>query len=85
VDLVLHFASPASPADYSRLPIDALMVGGTFHARELAREKGRAVGPAVQRPWPPACAPTTDITLAHDVLGWEPTVFSSQGMKHTSD
>lgn len=42
VDLVLHFASPASPVDYLRLPIATLKVGaiGTLHALGLAREKG---------------------------------------------
>ncbi|PRH77332.1 epimerase [Streptomyces solincola] len=37
-DLVLHFASPASPADYLRLPLHTLEVGssGTRHALELA-------------------------------------------------
>ncbi len=42
VDAVLHFASPASPADYLRLPIDTLRVGsnGTYNALELAKEKG---------------------------------------------
>lgn len=41
VDLVLHFASPASPADYLRLPIETMKVGsiGTLHALGLAREK----------------------------------------------
>ncbi|TMR93587.1 UDP-glucuronic acid decarboxylase family protein [Nonomuraea basaltis] len=41
LDAVLHFASPASPTDYLRLPIDTLRVGssGTFNALELAREK----------------------------------------------
>ncbi|MEO3809371.1 UDP-glucuronic acid decarboxylase family protein [Sphaerisporangium sp. B11E5] len=42
VDLVLHFASAASPADYLRHPIATLKVGsvGTLHALGLAREKG---------------------------------------------
>ena len=42
VDLVLHFASPASPVDYLRLPIDTMKVGsiGTLHALGLARAKG---------------------------------------------
>ncbi|MCK9897406.1 UDP-glucuronic acid decarboxylase family protein [Frankia sp. AgB32] len=41
VDVVLHFASPASPVDYYELPIETLKVGslGTFHALGLAREK----------------------------------------------
>ncbi|GAA3119909.1 UDP-glucuronic acid decarboxylase family protein [Streptosporangium carneum] len=41
VDLVLHFASAASPADYLRHPIETLKVGslGTLHALGLAREK----------------------------------------------
>ena len=42
VDLILHFASPASPIDYLKLPIETLKVGsiGTLHALGLAREKG---------------------------------------------
>ncbi|MHB8185463.1 MAG: UDP-glucuronic acid decarboxylase family protein [Dermatophilaceae bacterium] len=42
VDAVLHFASPASPIDYLRLPIETLKVGslGTLHALGLAKEKG---------------------------------------------
>jgi dTDP-glucose 4,6-dehydratase len=42
VHSVLHFASPASPADYLQLPIQTLKVGsiGTFHAVGLAQEKG---------------------------------------------
>ncbi|MEV4946738.1 NAD-dependent epimerase/dehydratase family protein [Streptomyces sp. NPDC053755] len=38
-DLVLHFASPASPADYLRLPLHTLEVGslGTRNALALAR------------------------------------------------
>ena len=41
VDLVLHFASPASPIDYLQLPIETLKVGsiGTLHALGLAKEK----------------------------------------------
>jgi dTDP-glucose 4,6-dehydratase len=42
VDVVLHFASPASPIDYLLLPIQTLKVGsiGTLHALGLAKEKG---------------------------------------------
>lgn len=42
VDLVLHFASPASPIDYLRWPIETLKVGamGTHKALGLARRKG---------------------------------------------
>ena len=42
VDLVLHFASPASPIDYLELPIETMKVGsiGTFHTLGLAKEKG---------------------------------------------
>ncbi|WP_425491578.1 UDP-glucuronic acid decarboxylase family protein [Kineococcus aurantiacus] len=41
VDLVLHFASPASPVDYLKLPLETLKVGstGTWHALGLAKEK----------------------------------------------
>ena len=40
VDLVLHFASPASPIDYLQLPIHTLNVGdiGTWHALGLAKD-----------------------------------------------
>ncbi len=42
VDLVLHFASPASPPDYLRLPLETLRVGsaGTWHALDLAADRG---------------------------------------------
>ena len=41
VDYVLHFASPASPVDYSRLPIQTLKVGalGTHNTLGLALAK----------------------------------------------
>jgi dTDP-glucose 4,6-dehydratase len=41
VDAILHFASPASPVDYLKLPIQTLKVGaiGTWHALGLAKEK----------------------------------------------
>lgn len=42
VDYVLHFASPASPADYIKYPIQTLKVGalGTHNALGLAKKKG---------------------------------------------
>jgi len=42
LDAVLHFASPASPIDYLKLPIQTLKVGslGTLHALGLAKAKG---------------------------------------------
>lgn len=42
VDYVFHFASPASPVDYSTHGIATLKVGslGTFHALELAQKYG---------------------------------------------
>jgi nucleoside-diphosphate-sugar epimerase/intein/homing endonuclease len=41
LDAVLHFASPASPVDYLRYPIQTLKVGalGTHHALGLAKDK----------------------------------------------
>jgi dTDP-glucose 4,6-dehydratase len=41
VDVVLHFASPASPVDYLRYPLQTLRAGslGTLNALELAAEK----------------------------------------------
>jgi dTDP-glucose 4,6-dehydratase len=42
VDYVFHFASPASPIDYLRVPIQTLKVGslGTHNALGLAKAKG---------------------------------------------
>lgn len=42
LDAVLHFASPASPPDYLRLPLETLRVGsaGTWHALDLAEANG---------------------------------------------
>lgn len=42
LDLILHFASPASPIDYLEMPIQTLKVGslGTHKTLGLAREKG---------------------------------------------
>jgi len=42
LDLILHFASPASPIDYLEMPIQTLKVGslGTHKALGLAKEKG---------------------------------------------
>jgi dTDP-glucose 4,6-dehydratase len=44
VDYVWHFASPASPIDYLKIPIPTLKVGslGTHNALGLAREKNAA-------------------------------------------
>ena len=41
VDVIMHLASPASPADYIRLPLETLKVGsyGTHNALDLAHRK----------------------------------------------
>lgn len=41
VDVVLHFASPASPPHYLKMPIETLRVGaeGTYHCLNLAMRK----------------------------------------------
>lgn len=41
LDYILHFASPASPIDYLKMPIQTLKVGslGTLHLLGLAKEK----------------------------------------------
>lgn len=45
VDVVFHFASPASPVDYARHPIKTLKVGslGTHNVLGLAKAKGATV------------------------------------------
>ncbi len=42
VDVIMHFASPASPKDYLDMPIQTLKVGslGTHHCLGLARDQG---------------------------------------------
>jgi dTDP-glucose 4,6-dehydratase len=42
LDYVFHFASPASPPDYLKFPIETLKVGSiaTMHTLDLARAKG---------------------------------------------
>ncbi|MCX5998145.1 MAG: SDR family oxidoreductase [Chloroflexi bacterium] len=42
IDYVLHFASPASPVDFERIPLQILRTGavGTLNALELAAQKG---------------------------------------------
>jgi dTDP-glucose 4,6-dehydratase len=42
VDVVMHLASPASPVDFERIPIQILKVGGagTHHTLGLAKAKG---------------------------------------------
>ncbi|MCS6934204.1 MAG: SDR family oxidoreductase [Chitinophagales bacterium] len=42
LDFIFHFASPASPADYLKMPIHTLKVGsmGTHHLLGLAKSKG---------------------------------------------
>ncbi len=42
VDVVLHFASPASPIDYQKLPIETMLAGssGTHALLDLTRDKG---------------------------------------------
>ena len=42
VEAVCHLASPASPTDFTRIPVAILKAGslGTMHALELARQKG---------------------------------------------
>ncbi|WP_300012236.1 UDP-glucuronic acid decarboxylase family protein [Pseudonocardia sp.] len=41
VDAIAHLASPASPVDYHRMPLETLAVGsrGTEHCLELARDR----------------------------------------------
>ena len=45
LDYILHFASPASPIDYLKMPIQTLKVGalGTHHLLGLAKEKGARI------------------------------------------
>ena len=41
IDLIFHMASPASPVDYQRLPVETMMVNsfGTYNMLNLAKEK----------------------------------------------
>ena len=88
VDYVFHLASPASPIDYLRLPLQTLKVGsqGTHNALGLAQACIRVTNssseivfealpvddPMVRRP---------DITRARQILGWEPEVDLDEGLR----
>ena len=71
LDAVLHFASPASPIDYLKYPIQTLKVGalGTHHALGLAKDKGArfllAVNPTLNSS--DYAHPTADIAYATDL------------------
>lgn len=45
LDYILHFASPASPMDYLKMPIQTMKVGslGTLHLMGLAKEKSARI------------------------------------------
>ena len=45
LDFILHFASPASPIDYLKIPIQTMKVGslGTLHCLGLAKEKNARI------------------------------------------
>lgn len=45
LDFILHFASPASPVDYLKMPIQTLKVGslGTHNCLGLAKDKGARI------------------------------------------
>ena len=45
LDYILHFASPASPIDYLKIPIQTLKIGsvGTWHCLGLAKEKNARI------------------------------------------
>ena len=45
LDYILHFASPASPIDYLKIPIQTLKVSsiGIFHLLGLAKEKNARI------------------------------------------
>ena len=52
LDYILHFASPASPIDYLKIPIQTLKVGslGTHNLLGLAKEKKSSPGRRIYRP-----------------------------------
>src|SRR5215213_993410 len=130
VDFVYHFASPASPIDYLRLPLHTLKVGsyGTHHALGLAKHhrarfliastsevygdpqvhhqpvnignpneftllelahaviditgsRSEIVHEALPTDDPKIRQP--DITLAREILDWEPAVELREGLRRT--
>jgi nucleoside-diphosphate-sugar epimerase len=93
VDLVLHFASAASPVDYLKLPVETLKVGslGTLHALGLARLKNArfvlaSTSEVYGDPLRPVDDPEVrrpDTTLARESLGWQPRISAADGLART--
>ena len=63
VDFIFHFASPASPIDYLRLPLHTLKVGayGTHNALGLAKFKRARWRLARPSEWCVPCDPTLSV------------------------
>src|ERR671923_245554 len=99
LDVVYHFASPASPIDYLRLPLHTLKVGsyGTHHSLGLAKHhrarfvlastsevtgsRSEIVHEALPTDDPKVRQP--DISLARELLGWEPQIDLREGLRRT--
>jgi dTDP-glucose 4,6-dehydratase len=67
VDLVLHFASPASPIDYLRLPLDTLKVGSLVRCTRWAWRPRRVRGSCW--PQPRRCTATRSNTRSRRRTG----------------
>ena len=86
VDFVYHLASPASPIDYLRLPLHTLKVGsyGTHHTLGLAkRHRARFLLASTSEVYGDPQVRQPDITLARELLGWQPEVSLREGLRRT--
>jgi len=93
LDYILHFASPASPIDYLKMPIQTLKVGslGTHNCLGLAKAKKATILVAstsskitfMPLPQDDPKQRQPDISRAKQVLGWEPKIAREQGLALT--
>jgi dTDP-glucose 4,6-dehydratase len=69
LDIIFHFASPASPIDYLNLPVETMKAGsfGTYNILEATR------------------ANKCKFLIASTLLGWSPSIDLDTGLNKTID
>ncbi len=96
VNYILHFASPASPIDYQKIPVETLFVGayGTQHALDLARKKNavflqastsEVYGDPLVHPQPESYFGNVSCTGPRSCFSEDTEVLTAEGWKYFKD